>query len=54
VGLGQKNQAITYLEQACSLHQTAMTSLKSNPWYDSLRSEPRFLDLMRRVHLAPK
>jgi TolB-like protein/Tfp pilus assembly protein PilF len=54
VGLGEKNQAITYLEQACNLHQTAMTSLKSNPWYDSLRSEPRFLDLMRRVHLAPK
>jgi TolB-like protein/Tfp pilus assembly protein PilF/predicted Ser/Thr protein kinase len=53
-GIGQKDQAIAHLEQAYEVHSTAMTSLKSNPWYDSLRSDPRFLDLMRRVHLAPK
>jgi TolB-like protein/serine/threonine protein kinase/Tfp pilus assembly protein PilF len=51
-GLGEKQQAITYLEQEYEVHSTAMTSLKSNPWYDSLRSDPRFFDLMRRVHLA--
>ncbi|HTL77881.1 MAG TPA: protein kinase [Candidatus Babeliales bacterium] len=53
-GLGEKQQAITYLEREYEVHSTAMTSLKSNPWYDSLRSDPRFLDLMRRVHLASK
>jgi TolB-like protein/Tfp pilus assembly protein PilF len=54
VGVDQKDQAIAGLEQAYEVHSTAMTSLKSNPWYDSLRSDPRFLGLMRRVHLAPK
>ena len=53
-GLGEKKQAIVYLEREYEIHGTAMTSLKSNPWYDSLRSDAQFLDLMRRVHLAPK
>jgi len=53
IGLGDKDRAIEYLEQDCENHGVAMTSLKSNPEYDSLRLEPRFVDLMRRVHLAP-
>jgi TolB-like protein/Tfp pilus assembly protein PilF/predicted Ser/Thr protein kinase len=53
-GLGEKQQAIAYLEREYEIRGTAMTSLKSNPWYDSLRSDARFFDLMRRVHLAPK
>jgi TolB-like protein/Tfp pilus assembly protein PilF len=54
MGLGNKDEAISYLEQASKIHSTAITSLKSNPWYDSVRSDPRFLDLMRHVHLAGK
>jgi hypothetical protein len=54
IGLGQKDQAIECLEQEYKDHSVAMTSLKSNPEYDSLRSDPRFVDLLRRVHLAPK
>jgi TolB-like protein/Tfp pilus assembly protein PilF/tRNA A-37 threonylcarbamoyl transferase component Bud32 len=53
IGLGEKDRAIECLEQEYENHGVAMTSLKSNPEYDSLRSEPRFVDLMRRVHLAP-
>ena len=51
-GLGEKQQAISYLEQSYETRSTDMTSLKSNPWYDSLRPDPRFLTLMRRVHLT--
>ncbi len=53
IGLGEKDQAITCLEQDYGTHADYMTSLKSSPEYDSLRSDSRFVDLMRRVHLAP-
>jgi tetratricopeptide (TPR) repeat protein len=54
IGLGEKDQAIKCLEQEYENHSVGMTSLKSNPEYDSLRSEPQFVDLLSRVHLAPK
>jgi hypothetical protein len=41
-----KDQAIESLQQEYTDHSTGMTSLKSNPEYDSLRSDPRFVDLM--------
>jgi tetratricopeptide (TPR) repeat protein len=53
IGLGDKDRAIACLEQDYDAHATSMTSLKTNPWYDSLRSDPRFVDLIRRVHLSP-
>jgi tetratricopeptide (TPR) repeat protein len=53
IGLGEKDQAITCLEQDYENRADDMTSLKSNPEYDSLRLERRFVDLVRRVHLAP-
>ena len=53
IGLGNKDRAIACLEQDYKSHRVHLTSLKSNPEYDPLRSDPRFLDLMRRVHLAP-
>jgi hypothetical protein len=52
-GLGDKEAAIQSLERAYSAHDTALQSLKAEPRYDSLRSDPRFQDLMRRVGLPP-
>ena len=51
--MGDKEQAIACLEQDCENHGTVAVSLKSIPLFDLLRSEPRFIDLMRRVHLTP-
>jgi eukaryotic-like serine/threonine-protein kinase len=53
IGLGNKDQAFACLERDYENHYTTMISLKSNPVYDPLRSDTRFGDLMRRVHLAP-
>jgi len=53
IGMGEKDRAIACLEQDCENHATAAVSLKSNPLFDSLRSEPRFIELMHRVHLTP-
>jgi hypothetical protein len=41
------------LEDEYRARSTTMTSLKRNPAFAPLRSDPRFIDLMRRVRLAP-
>jgi tetratricopeptide (TPR) repeat protein len=53
IGLGNKEAAFTWLDQAYSAHSTALPSLKVNPIYDPLRDDPRFQGLMRRIGLVP-
>ncbi len=53
LGLGEKDQAFAALEKDYELRSVGLISLKVNPWYDSLRSDPRFTDLLRRTNLAP-
>jgi tetratricopeptide (TPR) repeat protein len=50
-GLGNKDGAFQELERAYAAHDLQMQYLKVEPHYDSLRSDPRFRDLMRRVGL---
>jgi tetratricopeptide (TPR) repeat protein len=50
-GLGEKEQALAALERAYTAHDLQLQSLKVEPHYDSLRSDPRFADLVRRVGL---
>ena len=50
-GLGEKDQALAWLERAVEERDPWVTALKVEPMFDSLRSDPRFLDLMRRVGL---
>ena len=51
VGLGNKEQAITCLEQAYADRSMMMLTLLNDASFDSLRSEPRFTDLVRRMRL---
>jgi tetratricopeptide (TPR) repeat protein len=51
VGLGDQEGAIALLERAYAAHDLQMQSLKVDPHYDSLRSDPRFQDMLRRVGL---
>jgi TolB-like protein/Flp pilus assembly protein TadD len=51
VVLGDKNQAFVQLEQAYADRSFFMDFLKVDPELDSLRSDPRFQDLLRRVNL---
>ena len=51
VGLGNKEEAVDLLGKAYEAHDLQLRHLDVDPHYDSLRAEPRFQDLVRRVGL---
>jgi serine/threonine protein kinase/Tfp pilus assembly protein PilF len=50
-GLGDKDQAFAWLEQAYQERHPYLTLLKVEPVFDNLRSDPRFAELLRKVGL---
>jgi hypothetical protein len=50
-GMGNKDEALEWLEKAFEQHSPMMAWLKVDQRFDSLREEPRFQDLLRRVGL---
>ncbi len=53
VGMGDRDKAFAWLEKAYADHSNSLITLRVDPAYDPLRSDPRFQDLIRRVGLAP-
>jgi TolB-like protein len=53
VGLGQRDQAVTWLERAYEEHDQWMVFANSYPGLDRLHSEPRFQALLRRMNFPP-
>jgi tetratricopeptide (TPR) repeat protein len=51
LGLGETNAALEHLEKAYPERESYMATLKAGPIYDSLRSEPRFKALLRKMNL---
>ena len=51
LGLGDNERALAALEQAYAEKSNILQYLKVHPYFDPLRSDPRFLDLIRRVGL---
>ena len=52
IGLGDKDQAFAWLSKTFDEDPYRLTGLKANPRFDSLRSDPRCTDLLRRMKLA--
>jgi tetratricopeptide (TPR) repeat protein len=53
LGLGNKQQALAWLEKAYVDHSFQLVTINSWPWFDPLRSEPQFQSLVRRIGLDP-
>ncbi|MFB0564435.1 MAG: protein kinase [Candidatus Aminicenantaceae bacterium] len=51
VGLGQKNQAFEWLNKAIEEPDLFLVHLKVDPRFDSLRSDPRFTALLKKMGL---
>ena len=51
LGLGEKDQAFEWLENAYRERSDLLVYLRVEPRLDSLRSDPRFVELVRRVGL---
>ena len=49
--LGEKDQAFEWLDRAYEARAGALGTLKAHPQFDSLRSDSRFTDLLRRMNL---
>ena len=52
VGLGDKDQAFAWLEKDLENHGTVYM-IKAWPYWDPLRSDPRYQELLRRIGLPP-
>lgn len=52
LGLGETGRALDWLENACRLHESPLTSIKVHPIYDPLRGEPRFQEVLRTLQFA--
>lgn len=48
----RKDEALALLERAYAAHSNVVTTLKVEPNYDRLRTDPRFQEVLRRVGLA--
>ena len=50
IGLGAKEQAVSWLEEAADERAVRMIYLNTWPMYDPLRSDPRFQARLRRMN----
>jgi len=52
IGAGDKGRALEWLEKAYELHDPVMPYI-GIPYFDILRADPRFQNLLRRMNLPP-
>lgn len=53
-GVGEKAAALDALEEAYEQHDVILVWLGTEPRVDSLRAEPRFVEILRRIGLKPR
>jgi adenylate cyclase len=50
--MGKKNEALAWLEKAYAERSRGMVRLRSDPEYDSMRSEPGFVSIIRQMNFS--
>jgi tetratricopeptide (TPR) repeat protein len=53
VGLGDRERALSWLQNAYDEHSDHVLAIGVDPAYDPLRSDPRFVKMLRGIGLAP-
>jgi hypothetical protein len=48
-GIGERDQALEWLAKACDERSSGLARLRSEPRFNALRSDPRFVDLAKRA-----
>jgi hypothetical protein len=51
LGQGKRDEVFSWLDKACQEHDVLLTFLKSEPQWGSLRSDPRFVSVLKRIGL---
>jgi hypothetical protein len=51
LGLGDREQVFVWLEHAYQEQSNILQFAKIHPYFDPVRNDPRFVDLIRRVGL---
>lgn len=54
VGLGEREQAFTWLHKAVEARSTRLVRLQVDPRFDKLHADPRFQELVQRIGLLPR
>ncbi len=52
LGLGDRDQAFVWLEEAYREQSNILQFMKTHPFFDPIRSDPRFVDLKKRIGLG--
>ncbi len=50
--LNEREEAFHWLEKAYQERSALMAYTKMDPWFDGLRSDPRFQDLLQRIYFG--
>jgi len=52
-GLADKDQAFHWLDEAYKEHSEYLVYIQSDPMADTIRDDPRYAALLRKVGIAP-
>ena len=51
---GETDDAFVWLGRAYDQHDTGVADLKDDPWLKNIRADPRYVALLRKMHLPER